>query len=56
MKQEERQQKSSSLVTWSLNGVLPELGIGCGQLSEDLIQLRPSLWKVLGEGSDEVSS
>ena len=47
---------ASSLARWGLTGVLPEPGIGCGQLGEDLLQLRPVLWEALREGSDEASS
>lgn len=47
----------SSLASWGLLDLVPpELGICCGQLGKDLLQLRPIFWKSLTEGSDETSS
>lgn len=53
---EELHKSVSSLARWGLTGALPEPGISCGQLGEDLLQLGPVLWEALREGLDETSS
>lgn len=53
---EELHKSVSSLARRGLTGGLPEPGISCRQLGEDLLQLGPILWEALGEGSDEASS